>query len=571
MYSKLFNKAIIFFEIILLGFLLYSRFRLGIIRYFDIDEYAHLHWAYNAFSGMRPYTDFLYFFPPFFLFALFPLFLIAGKTASVFITARIGAFFVFALLAASVFLLVRKVRDGRTALLSVLVLVFLPLPSDKFIEIRPDTLSTFFALAGLYCMVTACSEGNRVRELFFSGLLYSAAIVTVPKVIFFLPAAGAVLLWKYAAYRKFQDTIMPFLAGFIIPLTVTALFFFLWGNFRLAFYLTTAFASNSSKILGFKFPMRPDLFFYPNDAYYGEPGISLPLLLNLFIYFTASVWGIVRLVSFLDRPTRRRSMIELLIAVSFLTNLIAFIKVFPLKHAQYLIAFAPFIAFYFADFVYALKERFDKSRKVLLFWILFLPFITLITVKGLRMYQIKLNWGNAETFTDVSAAYKRIPQGEYVFDLYGETVFYKDPYYICCIPYGQYEEAFTFRLPDLATEMTKHKAKYVYAHNTGRLSSLPGRDGQFLRTHYVALNQKPLILILGAEHVFEKSGEWDLEILLPGYYTISSTGADLTYEQLEKYITVDDKIVRDNPLYFSSGVHTIRYAGLGEITVRYKE
>ena len=55
-------------------YLLVWKYRLGVARYFDIDEFAHLHWGYSFFIGEKPYADFFYFFPPFFLYLLKPIF-----------------------------------------------------------------------------------------------------------------------------------------------------------------------------------------------------------------------------------------------------------------------------------------------------------------------------------------------------------------------------------------------------------------------------------------------------------------------------------------------------------------
>lgn len=448
---------------------------------------------------MQPYKDFLYFFPPLFLFALAPLFAIVGKSTMILIGGRILTFGIFLLILGIIFLLVKKVRDNQTALLTVVILSFLPIPYDKFIELRPDTLATFFAIAGVYFLSRGLLNQLKItnwRNLFLAGFFYGLSLITLPKVVFFLLAAGVVLL--ILVIRKpnsFKNLILPFLVGILIP-GIFCIAFFVWSrDFSKAVYLTTQFASDSSKVLGRKFYMFPSHFFHPNDTYYALPGVSTPLITNLLIYVIACIWGIIAFVSFLGRKTWEESIVQLLLSLTFLINLIAFIKLIPLKHAQYFISFAPFVAFYFAEFVYSMKKLLERRGIAWLYSILFVGLIITIGVTGYRMYQIKANWNNSKTLADLDLIYKTIPSGEYVFDLVGATIFYKDPYYVCCLPYGQYEEAFSFRLPSLARSLMDTQTKYVFPYYDGRLSVLPPLDEQYIREHYTTLLTDPMIMV----------------------------------------------------------------------------
>src|SRR3990172_9063595 len=75
---------------------LYFRLQLGLVRYFDADEFAHLHWGYSFSIGELPYKDFFYLFPPFYLAPIASLFTILGRSVSVIIAARFFSFLVFA-------------------------------------------------------------------------------------------------------------------------------------------------------------------------------------------------------------------------------------------------------------------------------------------------------------------------------------------------------------------------------------------------------------------------------------------------------------------------------------------
>ena len=183
--SKIVNYTVIFLEIVILIIFLIWRFKLGITRYFDIDEFAHLHWGYSLFIGERPYTDFFYLFPPFFLYVISSLIAVWGRSVTMLLSARI---LIFTASAGSAFIILqlgKKMRSLSFGLLAAIVFIFLPLPSDKLLEIRPDNIAIFLALLGLYLFILG-EEKQRKKYLFFSGLCYSVSLGIVPKTVFFL-------------------------------------------------------------------------------------------------------------------------------------------------------------------------------------------------------------------------------------------------------------------------------------------------------------------------------------------------------------------------------------------------
>ncbi len=472
-----------------IGALLFWRFQLGMVRYFDIDEFAHLHWAYNYFSGMHPYRDYLYFFPPGFLFLLWPIFAVLGKTYAIFTVSRIIAFGWFFFLLLVLFLLVKEFRNRTTALLTVIFLAWLPLPADKFLEIRPDTPAVACSLLGMYWLVKMLKGSNaplflKRRWLFLSGLSYGIGLMILPKVILFvIVGIGILMLSRSLRY------LVSFSIGLLIPGLITLLFFVWSGDFSRALYLTTIFASESTKVLGSKFYMFPSHFFYPNDVYYGFGGVSSVLAANHLVYIIGLVAGVVSMVSVLFAVRRTDMRAALLLSGSFLINLYAFMRVVPLKHAQYLILLAPFVTFYAAGSVLRVSGKMGKIGIALLFCPLLFG---LYTAHG--MYQIKRHWTNTATYVELDTVKRAIPDDAYVWDLVGETVFYKDPYYICCIPYGQYLEALGFVPPSLRIALEQTDTRYIFAHSTSRLSVLPDADAKYISENYETLVSEPLIL-----------------------------------------------------------------------------
>lgn len=79
---------------------------------------------------------------------------------------------------------------------------------------------------------------------------------------------------------------------------------------------------------------------------------------------------------------------------------------------------------------------------------------------------------------------KDIPADAPVFDLTGETVFFRNGYYFCCLPYGQYQEVLLFKIPDIGREMEKRNTKYVYTSSQNRLGVLPGDHADYVKENF---------------------------------------------------------------------------------------
>lgn len=603
-------KWIILIEALFVLVFLVIRLKVGISSIFDIDEFAHLHWAYNFYQGERPYTDFLYFFPPVFLYFLSPLFIIFGKSLAVLTGGRVLAYIIFLLLNLVILLLVKKIRNLHTAVLTLLIFNFLPIPGEKIVQIRPDTLATLLVMTGIYLSVlsfdkygpdikTVFSKGPAARQpqkhpqgnpvfgaprlaspmrytvsevlyrgsskryLFSSGLLFGLAIITVPKTVFFLPGLFLVL-WVWGLKEK----ALPILAGLAIPAVFTMLFFLISGDFGRAIFLNTKFINQANVILGAKFPMPPNLFFYPNEFYYTQGGVNSILILTLIIYVFASIWAIVRLVSFLDKKEKKEELIELLLSISLLANLLAYIRFYPLKHVQYFIAFAPMISFYFADLLIAIINSKRKMKYFDFgFRILFIVFLFFVFINGLNMYQKKGQWTNEKTFKDLLKVQKIIPQGSFVFDLYGASLFYKDPHYVCCLSYGEFEEAFIFPFLSLPESLKKTETKYVFPYFEARLTRLPPFEERFVRDNYVIVETDPTIMVAGKIRNLKANEEDKFELVASGKYRIfwnKETAEDHA-------LVVDGREVVGGQVHLTAGEHRIKAMRNGEVKIVYHE
>ena len=242
--------------IITLILLLSWHWRVGMIRFFDADEFSYLRWTALVSAGQLPYRDFFLIIPWAFMAIFSPLFWIF-KTPEVFLAARVIHFFIFVGTAGLLSILFGMTRPWKWALLPAVLFAFLPMPFDKFIEIRPDNLSTLFALAGLVLQIK--------RRWMISGVFYTLSLLVLPKALPFM-IVGLVVWFSSSGKGR-----LAFILGLFIPL----LLFFFWSlsaGFSTVWYSLTTMAMEANQF-GKNFVMEPHLFFFPNGAFYGGWGL----------------------------------------------------------------------------------------------------------------------------------------------------------------------------------------------------------------------------------------------------------------------------------------------------------
>ncbi len=556
--------------IIILAYLLNWHYRLSLTRYFDIDEFAHLHWGYNLLAGEYPYRDFFYIFPPFFLYPIAFIISIFGRSVNALISARVMIFLAFYGMGIMTFLIARKLRNTLTAIIAVIVLSILPIPADKMLEIRPDNIAIFLSLAGLYTFMLAHEKKSQFI-FFLAGLFFSLSLGFVPKTIFFLIPPVMILIFDFITksavinFKELKHRFLPFLTGIILPLFIVVFLFIYYQKPILALQSTTTITASITKLLGTKFYMRPDIFFYPNDTYYGLPGYSAPYLLNLLFYFSASVYAIFFMLSVLSHKYHEKCVREFIIGVSFFLNLYAFVYIFPLKHAQYLIPISPFISIFFA----ILLEKITRHRlinqhqtAIIIMAMVFFAFI------AKDMYKAKARWTNQVTLGNINNILTVIPKEEKVFDLTGETVFFRDGYYFCCLPYGQYDEGIPYQLPSLEKSLRDNNVHFIHVGEESRLGILPAYHQKIVETYYI--KDKFGMMRAGKKINFEQGNiSKTFELITKGNYTIYWNGT-LRVNGLEAVVKLDDKDVRSENIYLSSGKHKIITSQKGELILKYQ-
>ncbi len=153
--------------------------QLGQIRYFDADELAYLHWAHNVFDGKLPYRDFLSYVPPLFYAVLSVLFTVV-EGVGILSGARFFSLFIFVLLCACLVWLFSRARTATYAVYAAVFLAFLPMPADKLIEVRPDTMAMLVALVAMVLHGIALTGNRRTSLWAVSGLLYGVSVLILP-------------------------------------------------------------------------------------------------------------------------------------------------------------------------------------------------------------------------------------------------------------------------------------------------------------------------------------------------------------------------------------------------------
>ncbi len=478
--------------IALLGFIavllfLWEKMRLGQARYFDADELAYLHWAHNVFDGRLPYKDFLSYVPPLYYSLLSLLFRVVDGI-TILSSARLLAFVIFVFLCVGLVLLFAKARNNTYAMYAAVFLAFLPMPADKFIEVRPDNFATLVALFATLMHGIALAEHRNLRFWGTAGVLYGLSFFILPKTVPQIAVAGMVtaLWWLFAPHPMKQKTqrVLTFIGGGLLPFG----FFVLWILFQLGprWYDTVAYSLLQLPLevnrLGIQFPLQPDLFFYPNSVLYGRDGWGISLIVTHVLWLAGIFTAAVRLVTPFIPGGRKEVFRELLLAGSFFAYTIAFMYGYPMRHSQYLIPVAVFIAFYSADFMGLLLSWCDKTFTGRVVGILALTALLYGAVRlTAHTTEAKMRYSNAEDYAVLSYALNSIPNGAYVFDLVGSTIYFRDPFYVSAVPFGQWVPYVSRPFGSVVDALEKTDTRYIYEGRLARLESLSPETTSYVR------------------------------------------------------------------------------------------
>ncbi|HGE73031.1 TPA: hypothetical protein ENX78_19510 [Candidatus Poribacteria bacterium] len=364
------------YRIVIIAFILFAfflRIPLLQIRYFDPDEFQHLHGARQIYHGEIPYRDYFDHHTPFIHFILTILYYIVGEDVQILFIAR-GLMLIFTgVILYLTFILGKKLYDTDTGLFAMLFISYTLMFLEKTLEIRPDLGSAIFWLASMILMIKSIQERSHWRWHLLSGVAMGTAIMFTQKSIFGLPGIFIAVLYPFIdrriniSWKENLKLSLIFFAGLAIPIALTCLYFLI--NQGLWQFIYCNFILNSQ----WKVRFSPKGYIHQllrQNPFLAVLGLS-GLLVNI-------VWMYKR--EFITKGI----YIPIFCTISVIIGL----YIMPVPYRQYYQLFLPLLAIYSA---FMLKQCFEfsvsklisdiKSRRI--FAIAFGTFISLAIIISL--------------------------------------------------------------------------------------------------------------------------------------------------------------------------------------------
>lgn len=314
------------------------------VRFFDPDEFEHLHFAWCVSKGMVPYRDFFEHHTPWFQYAvavLMPFYQVDRRfddaLAFICLARRIDVTLA-AIALALTFMLARLWRGPASGWIAIAMLAVTPLFARKTLEIRPDVLSLVLWLGCLVALVRALSAalpGARRRAMLFalSGLLLGSAVMTSQKLLMVMPGFAVAMLWYVAdgqrQWRTRARDVALQVAGFGVPILATLSYFWSRGALDAFIYF------NLTLDLHWKAHQPP--YFLLNHGFAENPSLL--------------VFGGLGLILEGVRESRQRAFSAGKLLILSAASLIAGLWEMPVAQEQYYLTFLPLLAIFAARFL----------------------------------------------------------------------------------------------------------------------------------------------------------------------------------------------------------------------------
>ncbi len=467
----------------LLAFLLMWRYRVGLTRFFDVDEFTYLHWAGQVARGDILYQDIYTYFTPGLLWLLTPIFWLYTVSTRVFVVGRALAFLLFLGQTVALSILFGLTRGWRWLLLPAIIFSFLPMPYDKLLEIRPDNLGVLILLLAIIAQVQSMRlKFKSGRWGFLAGFLYGLSLLSIAKM---LPVVGVAAAVAVFFERGNPARLWPFAAGMVAPWVAFFGFSAVSGTFSDTWYSLTRLVFEASKG-AVSTPMGPDLLFYPNSAFYagGNRTITTGLIVNHAFWIAGLAVGLHRLLSAFSSGKREIAFRELLIAGVFFVSVWAYVEFFPLKHGQYLIPISVFIAYYTADglahMLTAMIRRTGYGLSLLCIGI----FVYILSSVTVEVNTVKLGRTLQSQLTELETLLVIIPPESRVVDLEGRMVFWPEGYPVCCLPFDLFLKFVSRPVPPLNEYLEQYPAQYIFQGDSNRLANLSQENFRYITAVY---------------------------------------------------------------------------------------
>ncbi len=487
-----------------IAFILLLRIHLGIVRFFDPDEFAHIHWTWLIASGHAPYRDFFFYILPLFQWLLVPIFLLAPSVKLI-IATRMVAFVIYVILLYVVYRITKQITNRTdTSLLAMILFAGFPMTIDKTIDVRPDTLMTLLYFFGASRLLRrnpqAAKENAADADLFFASIVISLSILVMMKIVFAIPAIIFLYIMKLID-TKGKGLIFVILGG-LAPILIVVSILAHDNLIPLAYRALTvdAWIVNNGKQ---PFSLIATLSPWPL-VYVEQAGVSLPWVINTII------WGLMLIgLIFLTLKKRVPGIFSLL----FLVSSVAFLIKFPVPYVQYFVPVSVIAALLGAYGLTSIGDGADLligsiAKRLHIRYVVPVGGIILLIAAGVVSYSMYVQYtdrlgsqkAREEQQTVISDILKITKPDEPVYDMNGSFVFRPDGYYICCHPYNEFLHRFTRHIGSLKDSLIKTKTKFLVMDQKGYVFWYPyPSDLAFMTASYTRSNY-PKIYVAGVSY-----------------------------------------------------------------------
>lgn len=524
-----------------------GRIHLALVRYFDPDEFAHLHWTYLISIGQIPYKEIFMYHIPFFQWLLAPAF-IFSKTVSSVLFARIIMMAIFSINLLLLFLITGKLsKNTGIALLTTSIYSVFPMILDKTIDVRPDGLMVLFFLAGTLCVLSEKLSSR--QKMVSSGLCFGLSLMVFPKIFYALPALLYLIISANRIPQAKKVTtydLFIFLISLSSPFLLFVLYLFAVNIFDRAIvsFFHFSLAVTAGKI---PFPVWYSLSPWP-VVYMAQKGPSFPWALNLS-FWILSLPGLL----LVWKKSRRVFTFALL----FLTGGISLLFAFPTPYIQYFLPLAVFISLLSAYVIH--KIIFSLKLYLGGYLIVFI----LLAVSFFQQYKIRASNDNAEQLGVVKDVLSVSRPEESLYDATGSYIFRPDGYIFCCHPYWEFIHLLKAKYPTVRDSLVSNRTKFLVMDRRGYIFwKILEPDLTFLKQNYLPSRYKK-IYTLGQQFTCQEGKCHQLNI---DNKPVVPTASFIEIIIDEKYLITPDSPVNKvfidgkeviGAIYLSSGKHQL--------------
>jgi hypothetical protein len=102
--------------------------------------------------------------------------------------------------------------------------------------------------------------------------------------------------------------------------------------------------------------------------------------------------------------------------------------------------------------------------------------------------QQKVFWTNRDQLRQYTEMRQLIPNDWEVYDTEGRMIAWKQPYYICCLSFGEWIGNISRPPLPLRDTLETRKVPYLFQGDSRRIYTLPMEDRVYIQSHYVMVS-----------------------------------------------------------------------------------